>query len=96
MTANRRLLRSGGAVIMTYTSLLLASACVSSREPAADDRLSRARILDVTRRVADWQLAHVLYEAPLPEGASGVLRKPFTIDDLSRVINERRAARSPA
>ena len=38
--------------------------------PAGDDVLARDRILAAIERVAGWQLAHVVYEAHLPDGGT--------------------------
>jgi rhamnogalacturonyl hydrolase YesR len=70
MKGHTSMARSRTAIAAACGLVLISLACVSGREPAGDDLFSRASILDVTRRVADWQLAHVLSEAPLPDGGT--------------------------
>jgi unsaturated rhamnogalacturonyl hydrolase len=50
--------------------LLLPTACARGPASARDDLFARGRIQATMQRVADWQLAHVLYEAPLPDGGT--------------------------
>ena len=50
--------------------LLLPTACARGPAPARNDLFARERIQTTMERVADWQLAHVLYEAPLPDGGT--------------------------
>jgi rhamnogalacturonyl hydrolase YesR len=52
------------------SAALALSGCSRAPRPAGDDPLSRAAIAAVAERVADWQLAHVVYEAPLPDGGT--------------------------
>ena len=51
-------------------SVLLASSCSRWQQPAHQDLFSRETILAKMERVADWQLAHIAYEAPLPDGGT--------------------------
>ncbi|MBP1620817.1 MAG: glycoside hydrolase family 88 protein [Acidobacteria bacterium] len=70
MNENRRRSRIVVALAVTVAPLLLLAACAGSRGQPSADVFSRAHIVNVTARVADWQLAHVLYEAPLPDGGT--------------------------
>lgn len=51
-------------------SVFLSSGCTRGRESARGDLFSRERILATMERVADWQLAHMVYEARLPDGGT--------------------------
>jgi len=55
-------------------SVLFASGCTRGRRSAHDDLFSRERILATMGRVADWQLGHIVYVAPLPDGG----KQPIT------------------
>ncbi len=49
---------------------LLALGCGPGRRTATDELRSHAAIVATMERVADWQLAHLVYEAPLPDGGT--------------------------
>ena len=70
MKEHRKRPRIVVALVVTVAALLFLAACAGSRGQSAPDVFSRTHTLDVTARVADWQLAHVLYEAPLPDGGT--------------------------
>jgi unsaturated rhamnogalacturonyl hydrolase len=58
------------AIVTVCAVSLLSTACTGGRGPTRDVLFSRERILSTMERVADWQLAHVVYEAPLPDGGT--------------------------
>ena len=62
------------ATLLPTTAAVLALGCaaqaVRPAAPADAALLSREHVLSAIRRVADWQLAHVAYEAPLPDGGT--------------------------
>jgi unsaturated rhamnogalacturonyl hydrolase len=59
------------------TIAFLALGCAARHTPSAAapqaDALTREYVADAIRRAAGWQLAHVAYEAPLPDGGTQAL-----------------------
>jgi len=70
MNSHGSLIQRWAAVAAFCASALPWSGCTGRRKPADDALFARKRILATMERVADWQLAHVAYEAPLPDGGT--------------------------
>jgi unsaturated rhamnogalacturonyl hydrolase len=62
--------RRGAVIAFACIPLLVSSTCLRNRHPATGGVFSRDRIVATIERVADWQLAHLAYEAPLPDGGT--------------------------
>jgi rhamnogalacturonyl hydrolase YesR len=65
---NQRHTKAVGLVLVsTCTVIAIGSGC---RPDVDGDLFSRDYILSTMERVADWQLEHLVYEAPLPDGGT--------------------------
>jgi unsaturated rhamnogalacturonyl hydrolase len=62
--------RRGAVLAFASIVLLATSSCPRNGPPATSGVFSRDKIVTTMERVADWQLAHLAYEAPLPDGGA--------------------------